>query len=289
MLYAQDLKSIVSMITALAFFVLPTIPTSATAEELAPGGGASTVFSLDVTDTSLGGLANSLQRRFQACICTEELPLSPDDIVTAADILEVTKDRPPEELTKREQLLLKTAKEMLDQGHTPAITIDSKRYRFTGKFKASSFPKLLDQLLMESPYHWYEENGTFVVFPRIGSRLSFPVTLNLRNPSITNVLKALVKEQPEDHVLTDHGTVMMVGATPPEYFQIFHELLKKPLPVSLVFDKEPAMDVLNRLVEATGGEVYWHVTSRGEIHMKPMPAFRQRLMDAAIALRDANR
>src|SRR5690606_30186730 len=103
------------------------------------------------------------------------------DAQTAADIIRQLEEKAGRgKLSPAEADRLDSARRIVKE-HGPKVLFDSGAPRLTAKIRADSLDELLEKLTAGTRYAWRKVGSTFVVLPREGSVLDFPVTADVSN------------------------------------------------------------------------------------------------------------
>jgi beta-lactamase regulating signal transducer with metallopeptidase domain len=133
-------------------------------------------------------------------------------------------------------------------------------YRLTGRFKASTIPKLLDQLTQSGPFAWVKYNDTYVVYPRKNSLLESSVSINISGPLESVARKVL------DKIPAGKEIEIKIPAD-----SVVPYANKKKNIQHLWISSSPARYALSRAVEESGQgdtEIVWSFTQeQGRKHL----------------------
>jgi len=240
-------KNAIAALCALAFFCGAFL---AHGQEDEGQEGAAPKYVLEFEHDILFIVVTRLRSKYALRVCSENRRKNREtDMITLKErIGTLTEAAEQRELTPKEQHHLKQALGLLEQGAGLDMGVDDARHLFFGRFEGDTVPELLDALCADGPYGWVEDNGTYVIVPREGSRLEYPVTLSVDNMSIHDVVDAIGTQDPSAQY-----TPPLIGSSAETYMRI-HELTVPRLELVDV----PAIEALCRAVEGAGGQLAWN-------------------------------
>jgi hypothetical protein len=236
-------------------------------------------YQVEATEKPLLSVLKMIRDRYNVRLCWEETPKDEvADRITASDMVRELKEIQSQRgLTKAQVNRLKIFQEDVakGQGH---FGVGWKEYRIQGVYSADTIPELLDLIMQESPYGWYEENGTYVVIPRQGSQLEYTMTIKVENALLSDVFRLVAEASPPSNRLDWPGNIWgMIGNIDEGQFEYIKEKHANHTVPYLHMESAPAIDVLNRAVEATGGHVTWLLSGlRKELIYITLPAEKNR-------------
>jgi hypothetical protein len=154
-------------------------------------------YSLDIDYQQMNAAAVELSGRLGLRIGLEDIDYTAADMEKVGDVmanLRATATTRP--LSHNQTVTLDAAERELAMGMDPQANFDVASFRLNGHYSGSTADELLDKLTANSPYSWSKANRTYLIKPTRGSILAFPVTLNLKNTGIVEVINAILAQQP---------------------------------------------------------------------------------------------
>ena len=242
-----------------------------------PDNGATqpqSAYQVEAKDDPAPWVLNTIRERYNVRLCREEIPKDREsDKITAKDMLhELTDLQKQRELSSSQINRLELVQELVDKGEG-RVVVGWNDHKLEGEYKADTIPELMDQVLMDSPYGWYEENGTYVVIPWQGSRLQYLMSIDVENMLLSDVMTMVAEASPASASFTYRATGMGgTGNRDPKLIDFYREGIRNMTVPRLKMEGVPAIDVLNRAVEAAGGLVTWHLDGiSNTLFYSPLP------------------
>jgi hypothetical protein len=216
-------------------------------------GVPSAKFTLSLDSDNMMRILLKLTGQYSARICFEDLDWDMEkDTISLRDVIDdLERTAKTRDLSPAEKSRLEIGRSLLASGVSPGSLFGKKEKCSSGTFEASSIDGLLDIFTRESSYSWTKSNGTYTVFPRSGSLLTFSVSISVEDAPLWDVLRQLVAQQPPNlHIFVSRGVELG-----PERTDKRDGARVKKLDLKSV----PASEALCRVVEAAGGEFYWYL------------------------------
>ena len=216
--------------------------------------GATTLFTLAADYDTIGDAVGEIRGpAVRVCFESRDFARELDEgsranrISRADRIAELEGVAGKRKLSAREAELLGRARQEVRDGQSPDVPFDLKFDRISGKFACATVDELLAELTRDSPYTWEKCGKSYVVSPKTGSVLAFPVTLHVRREQLGSVIGRILAQSPGDPVgLGSFG----IGPGPlPEP--------EKRMVESLQLEGTPCRAALCQAVESVGDDVVW--------------------------------
>jgi hypothetical protein len=205
-------------------------------------------FTAEISEATMNDIVRMLKGRYAVRFGCEDIDYTPNDMITLGQLIEqldsAATTRP---LTKFEETRRGLARRELQAGISKTSSFDIAFWRRTGRFSAPSMEALLDDLFLKSPYIWSVHNGTFYIRPLKGSLLNFPVSLDVRDLSINQVVGQILDQQPA----SESKIVRMSMGKDDSDKTFVHRLILKDVAAS---------DALCRAVEASNPTMSWNLS-----------------------------
>jgi len=233
-------------------------------------------YSLTVQNDDMGMIVGRLRQVYELRVCFESAPKDPekDRITLDNEVKRLQALAAERELSSSEQYMLEKFLNLVERDYPADTIVDRVRHRYSGMFAGETPTEVLDAVCAEGPYGWFEENGTYVILPRLGSTLDYPVTLDVENMPIVDVLRLIAKQDPKGGLGLGGG-----GAGPLGPVSI-GEALGKCIAPRLVLEDVAALEAMCRAVEAAGGQLAWTAGEVGwggarMISIHPLPKLKK--------------
>jgi hypothetical protein len=212
-------------------------------------------YEITADEDLLANIVGTISRNHAVRICFEEIDLDPQkDAQTAADIIRQLEEKAGRgKLSPAEADRLDSARRIVKE-HGPKVLFDSGAPRLTAKIRADSLDELLEKLTAGTRYAWRKVGSTFVVLPREGSVLDFPVTADVSNLTMQVAAQRIAGQRPSGGpiglVVMTRG-IRVLGKDP-------ISLLQTRVP-PLAFQDQSALEALCLLTESTDPAFTWHL------------------------------
>jgi len=206
-----------------------------------------------------------LRAQFAVRLCYEEQAPRESDFQSLADEVRdnLTQAQAQRVLNDYEKSRLRPVTESHDRG-MPAekLILTSRGYCISGEFSGKTIEELLDKTTAGSPYTWFMSNGTYVILPRVGSRLTFPVSVDIDEG--TTLEDAVYMILAKDPVAPATGKGVRAGSELRSKDGAPREVPATERPVArLTLKNVTAVEALCRAVEAAGPDCDWTVLAAG--------------------------
>jgi hypothetical protein len=154
---------------------------------------------LELDHERMGNIVSTIRRQCGARVCFEDVDYDMEkDVVRLGEFIQemeaAAHRRQP--MSPALQKRLQHARSLLKDGNPPNLLIDQKFFPYSGRFSAPTIEALLDQLTSQGPYAWKRISQSYVVYPRAGSVLNFPVSVDLHNISLMDAVKIILDQSP---------------------------------------------------------------------------------------------
>ena len=196
-----------------------------------------------------------LREKYSRRVCIEDLDFDmvKDCVSLAEAIAQLESIAKTRELSPKEQKRLELALQYRREGKPDDHRFDLA-LRYKGRFSAASFDGLLTELTKTTPYTWRKIGETYVVCPRAGSLLEYPVTLTTDGLTIVEAVERILDQEP----LGPKIGLVWFGKWqgPPGVDPVPWRRAKAP---NRRLDRESAMEVLCLVTAATKPDLVWHI------------------------------
>ncbi|MBC8126655.1 MAG: protein kinase [Gloeobacteraceae cyanobacterium ES-bin-144] len=154
----------------------------------------------DRAGDSMQNILYNFRRKYDVRIAFENLDFDTkkDTIKLGQRIATLEEKQRSGKLTTRETELLKDAQRLRKEEKLGDETLIDVGARYEGIIKADSVEDFLNQLTKDTPYDWTSTDGggTWVVLPRVGTRLNYPVSLDTENFTVEEAVKKVIEQRP---------------------------------------------------------------------------------------------
>jgi serine/threonine protein kinase len=204
-------------------------------------------FNFDCAGDSMPELVNRFRMQYSIRLCFELSELKgneKNEPIMMKDMLEELEVKDAAgRLTARE-------KQRLDHLKISSGNQWSDVTRYNGEIAAVSVDDFLNQLTKDTPYQWRcsASGETWVVLPKEGSHLDFPVTLDTQNLTTEEVFEKVCSQSPTGRILLNPGQ-----KDPPDGMIPWRDVRGSPQR----FYKQPAWEVLCKISEVAEPDSLW--------------------------------
>ena len=210
-------------------------------------------FTLDVTSETMQNICAFLRQKYPVRLCLEDLDfdMAKDGITVEQAIARLETLAASRTLSAREQERLTLAQKFLDEGKPKAMLFDAGEW-YSGHFQADSFAGLLAQITDGTPYIWRQIGETFVILPRAGSKLAYPVDLKTDGLTVMQAVQKVVDQQPSG---SNIGIAITTARVVPEGQAEAMPWLDAPAHL----EKVSAMEALCRITAGSRPDSVWNL------------------------------
>lgn len=154
----------------------------------------------DRAGDSMQNILANFRRKYGVRIAFEDLDFdAKKDAITLGRRISTLEEKQRDgKLTARETELLINARRMRTEEKLRDETLIDVGARYEGVIKADSLADFLNQLTKDTPYDWsmIDSRGTWVVWPRAGTRLKYPVYLDTDGLTVEEAVKQVIAQRP---------------------------------------------------------------------------------------------
>lgn len=252
-------------------------PCAEQATPQSPGAGPPEEFTLVLDCNFMQEAVGLLRENCSRRVCIEDLDFDmvKDCVSLAEAIAQLESIAKTRELTPKEQKRLELALQDRREGKPDDHRFDLA-LRYNGRFSAPSFDGLLTELTKTTPYTWRKIGETYVVYPRAGSLLDYPVSLNTEGLTVDQAVQKILDQKPQGARIGR----MQVGGVPIRPGDDPCPWLKAILP-KFELKNVPAMEALCRVTESPAPDFVWHIEGfKGARHLSLYLSEAARLAEA---------
>ena len=240
-------------------------------------------FAVTADYASMPSLAEQARREcgLRVCLEDQEYDMLKDGIRLGAGLAALEKTAAVRKLSPVEQQCLDLFRRQRQEGMAEDMVVDVGPH-FSGHFTGATAREFLDRLTATTPYQCDASfQDIFVIRPRVGSVLNFPVTLNTRGMMVADVMNKLLAQQPvKDKIGMGMAIAMPVapGTDPMPW-------LSQPAP-ELKWAGDPAWQALTELCRGAKIPMVWNLAGYRECRMlglTPAPAVKNTMTQKGAA------
>jgi hypothetical protein len=156
---------------------------------------------LDRAGYTMGNIIHHFRTKHDVRIAFEDLDFDAqkDTITLGQRIATLEGKQRAGRLTARENESLHYARRLRNEAELADDSVIDVGIKYEGVIKSDSVEDFLNQLTGETPYDWTSTDGggTWVVLPRAGSRLKYPVELNTAGLTVEEAVAKIIEQRPE--------------------------------------------------------------------------------------------
>ncbi|MBW8780869.1 MAG: DUF4019 domain-containing protein [Verrucomicrobia bacterium] len=238
------------------------------AQPASRGEGAATPLHIefDRNGDTMQGLVSRVQRDYGVRLCFENLDFdAKKDAVTLGQTLRQLSERERQgTITAKEKERLTVARRLKTDEKLSEDTLLDVGEHYEGRVAAETVEDFLDQLTRGTPYGWRKSGATWVIVPRGGSRLLFPVTLRTSGLNLEEAVAKILEQRPVGSEIHAGMVVAMPVPTAPGADAM--PWLRSRLP-ALDLAAVSALDALCRVTEAARPDALWELAGYKESRM----------------------
>ena len=154
----------------------------------------------DRAGDSMQNIVYRFQQEYGGRLCFENLDfdMKQDTMTLGRRISMLEEKQRDQKLTAREVELLKDARRLRKEEKLGDETVIDVGERYEGNIVADSIEDFLNQLTKDTPYDWTSTDGkgSWVVLPRAGTRLNYPVTLDTGDLTVEEAVAKVIEQRP---------------------------------------------------------------------------------------------
>ncbi len=234
--------------------ILPLLAQTPVADEAPSVINDPRTFSLHADSQTMQHLCATVRQKYNIRLCLEnpDLDTAKDPITIEQAIRRLEATAAARKLSPNEQLRLELAKKMLAEGKPATMIFDIGPWYTVNAQVRYGIGRLLTEMTRNTPYTWLKTGDSYVVLPRAGSKLAYPVTLNTAGLTVREAVQKVIEQQPPGSAITYAETVGMPvaeGQDPAPWLSA----QAPPLDLKDI----PAMEVLRRITEFARPESVW--------------------------------
>jgi len=219
------------------------------AEVSEQSGSKEKTYVLHLDSESMINIVALLWKQYHIRVCVEDLGYDiKKDVITVQDevsLLHKKRERVP--LSSRENLRLQLAEDLLNSDNSPGMIFDVACERYSGIVSGDTSDEIMTQITANTSYLWKKKNGTYVIFPRMKSILSYNVTLDASQKALSIVVEDILSQAPKGYNISFLEKRETSKAPRLEHAKV----------TKLHLINTPAIDALSRACEAAGRDFVW--------------------------------
>jgi serine/threonine protein kinase len=217
----------------------------------------------DRAGDTMQNIVQRLRRDHGLRIAFENLDFTPADAVTLGARLRDLEAKAAEAILQDAEVRqLRDARRLRDTEKLGDDTLIDVGARYTGSFYGNTVAAFLDRLTDDTPYLVRKLGATWLIQPRTGSVLAFPVTLKTSGLTVDEAVRAILAQSPSAKPI---GTGMVFampvapGTDPTPWLSV-----RAP---ALDFNRTPATEALCRLTQAAVPPSVWELAGYRDARM----------------------
>ncbi len=217
---------------------------------------AQPLMTLDLGGETMRDIVAILRQQYAVCLCFEDLGFDQEknSISIGRTVAVLEKSASVRPLSSTESNRLAAARKLLAEGSSDSAAFDLGNL-YHGRFQANSMEALLTQLTEGTPYAWGRVEQMWVIHPRSGSKLTYPVTLNTGGLTVEQAALGILEQEPSG---SPPGTPVVLER--PNKEDVNPIPWDHTLAADLNLDRVPAMEALCRMTLGSRPCSEWELT-----------------------------